>query len=685
MATIKIVQNSFTQGELGDYLDAREDLPLYKAGAKKIENWLVLPQGGLLRRPGFEFLDDHPSSSASSTSDDLGFNAGSRLITFSFSTEQEYCLVLEPSLDQSVNSKFHVYRNGFHAATVQDSDNYWYDLDTLNEIKFAQTFDTMILVHPSYPPKKIARSSHTSWTIDEIQHGFLPMANFDTGCSFSSISANTGSITWTASTSAHGLEVNHYVRMNAGLIKVTSVSGTSLGGDVEEDLAGTDDVSSTGWDQTAFSNDKGYPRSVTFHQNRLIYGGTQDKPQTIFGSQTGDFFNFKPTVSGSVTDDSAFNFTIGSDQVNTIKHIVSKQTLFIFTASGEFEMTGNPVSPTNVNIRLQTRYGIASGAVTPTSVDNEILFITNNNREMRGFVFDFNSDSYYAKNYTIVAHDVLNEPKDMTGLRAYKNTNQNYIFVVNSNGEMGVLSINVEKAVTGWSRFTTSGNFKRVATVFDKQMQTDGVTPDTTKPEVQRLYVLCERTYKKNDGTTTSALFLERLTEEEIYLDSYLQANSASHTSLQNLMHLSGQSVGVIADGSLHSNQTVTARTANPNAAITLTGTSSNTQVGHYYTSTATTMTLPVQINEASQRGEQIQKVSVLINLNNTKAMKVDGNAISFTSTSTTLGSGISPFTGTKKINIGGIATDPNVIVSVDTPLPATLLGLTTKVSVTTE
>jgi hypothetical protein len=248
-----------------------------------------------------------------------------------------------------------------------------------------------------------------------------------------------------------------------------------------------------------------------------------------------------------------------------------------------------------------------------------------------------------------------------------------------------VLSINVEKAVTGWSRFTTSGNFKRVATVFDKQMQTDGVTPDTTKPEVQRLYVLCERTYKKNDGTTTSALFLERLTEEEIYLDSYLQANSASHTSLQNLMHLSGQSVGVIADGSLHSNQTVTARTANPNAAITLTGTSSNTQVGHYYTSTATTMTLPVQINEASQRGEQIQKVSVLINLNNTKAMKVDGNAISFTSTSTTLGSGISPFTGTKKINIGGIATDPNVIVSVDTPLPATLLGLTTKVSVTTE
>ena len=51
-------------------------------------------------------------------------------------------------------------------------------------------------------------------------------------------------------------------------------------------------VTSTGWDQTAFSNDKGYPRSVTFHQNRLIFGGSRDKPQTIFGSQSGDFFNF---------------------------------------------------------------------------------------------------------------------------------------------------------------------------------------------------------------------------------------------------------------------------------------------------------------------------------------------------------------------------------------------------------
>lgn len=685
MATVKLAQNSFTQGELGSFLDAREDLPLYLAGAKTIENWLVLPQGGLLRRPGFEFIDDHPSSAATSTNDDLGFNAGSRLISFSFSTEQEYCIVLEPSLDAAVNSKFHVYRNGFHAATVQDADCFWHSAEIVDELNFAQTFDTMIIVHKDNPPKKLTRSSHTSWDIVEVSHDFIPLANFDTGCTFSSISGTTGSITWTSSTSAHDLAVNDYVRMNAGLVKVTSVSGTSLGGTTEKDLAGTDDVTSTGWDQSAFSTAKGFPRSVTFHQNRLIYGGTKTKPQTVFGSQTGDFFNFNPFVDGSVTDDSGFSFTIGSDQVNTIKHIISKQTLFIFTESGEFEMTGNPVTPTNVNIRLQTRYGISSGGIKPQSVDNEILFVTNNKREMRGFVFDFNSDSYYAKNYTIVAHDILDNPQDMTGLRAFKNTNQNYIFVVNNDGNIGVLSINVEKAVVGWSKFTTNGNFKKVTTVFDKQLQSDGITPDTTKPAVQRLYALIERTYTKNDSTTATALFLERLTEEEIFLDSFLTEKTASHTSLQNLMHLSGQTVGVVADGFIHANVTPTARTATPNAAITLNSTSSNTAIGHYYTSTMQTMTLPVQINQVPQRGEQIQKVSTLINLVNTKALKVDGDAVSFTSTTTTLGQSIQPFTGTKKLTIGGISTDPSVTISVDTPLPATLLGLVTKVNVTTE
>lgn len=37
-------------------------------------------------------------------------------------------------------------------------------LDYLNEIQYTQNTDTMIMVHPDYEPRKLTRSSHTSWT-----------------------------------------------------------------------------------------------------------------------------------------------------------------------------------------------------------------------------------------------------------------------------------------------------------------------------------------------------------------------------------------------------------------------------------------------------------------------------------------------------------------------------------------
>ena len=110
MAQVKIIQNSFTSGEIGDYLDAREDLDIYKTGAQTIENFFVLPQGGLLKRSGFQFIDGVDSS----TEADTGFDSHARLIPFKFSTEQEYVLLFE-------SGKFHVYKDGAFAVTVTDS------------------------------------------------------------------------------------------------------------------------------------------------------------------------------------------------------------------------------------------------------------------------------------------------------------------------------------------------------------------------------------------------------------------------------------------------------------------------------------------------------------------------------------------------------------------------------------
>ena len=665
MAQIKLVQNSFTSGEVGTYLDAREDLDIYKTGAKTIENFFVLPQGGLLRRAGFEYI-----AGVSATETETGFSSFSRLIPFRFSTEQEYVLVFE-------TGKFTVIRNGLVATTKTDALLNNFTSTNINEWRFAQTFDTLIMVHPDYHPIQITRSSHTSWSVANVSFTFLPLANFDNGIDLNPNNVNATSLS-ASSDPTNFFSTGDYVQINGGLCKVTGVSSSALTVTTEEKLANDQEAVSSEYQQTAFSSTKGFPTSVTFHQNRLIFGGSKSKPQTIFGSQTGDFFNFKATEAvivdsetvGQVNDSTAFSFTIGSDSANIIRHVVSKQTLFIFTSDGEFEMTGNPVTPTNVNIRLQTKYGMDNNGANPTTVDNEVMFVSANGRELRGFVFDFNSDGYYAKNYTIVAHDVLSSPQDITHLRAHRNTNQNYVMVVNGNGELGVFGINVEKQVAGWSRFTTNGKFKKVVAVHDVE----------SGEEIQRLYALVERTRTKDDGSTITCYHLERLTENNIYLDAYVPiTNSPADATINNVLSMfANQTVNIEADGLVHADKTVGNFAGGGD--LTLDANHSAVNVGYNYTSKLTTLTLPVQVNGQPYRGEQITKVSALVNINSTQALAIDGSDISFRFTGQSLDSAINPFTGTKKIFIGGVSTDPNVELQVSTPLQCTILGLTTEV-----
>ena len=62
MGVLKQTQFLFTKGEVGPFMEARADTNIYKAGLRTCENFLILPQGGLIRRPGFKFIDDHPNN-----------------------------------------------------------------------------------------------------------------------------------------------------------------------------------------------------------------------------------------------------------------------------------------------------------------------------------------------------------------------------------------------------------------------------------------------------------------------------------------------------------------------------------------------------------------------------------------------------------------------------------------------
>ena len=688
MTTRRITQNSYNTGQLGPFMDGRVDSQLYKTGLEECTNMLLLPQGGMQKRKGFQYISADPDASTtpdgSTSLTTAGFHASSRLIPFRFSDGQEYIIVLEPT--DSTQSQMHIFYQDTrvaHLTNGSDGQVFPITLAAIADMRFTQSFDVMIFTHPDIQPIQLVRGSvNTDWTASYLSFDFIPQTNFNFATTLTpsavtgtgiNMTLSSGSYAWVDADWPNGHK-NMYVSINGGLVQLkTHSSATVMTADVIYDLVDTDGAPGNECEIDAFSNlsatlGGGWPRSVSFHQNRLVFGGTRDKPQTIFGSQSGDFYNFNPltkvvtesggstTTTGDITDDAAFTFTIASDELNIIRHLVSQQSLFIFTSDGEFDLSGEPVTPSNVLVRQQTRYGTAAGVTEPVVVDNEVLFNDKSGKQTRAFVYNFNTDAYSAKNYSLIHHDILVGATQMAYLANYSNNNTNYSFALNSDGSIGCLGINVEFSVVGWNKWTTNGNFKAV-----------GVADDS-------LYALVQR-YDNDGSTLQTGVFLEKLTEDDVYVDSY-HTSSATASSFTGAQGLEGQTVQVVADGLKHPDVTVTAA-----GNFTLTRESSSTQIGNTYTATAKTLNLIIQTGGQSTLGEKMRKVLVDLQLYNAKALTVDNITVPFRELGTALlNQGVTAFSGMKRVRLNGYSTTPQVTFTMTDPLPCTILSSITEV-----
>lgn len=81
MATLDFVQTNFTRGELSPRIRGRIDFQGYYNGVEELNNFIVLPLGGITKRPGTRFISEVISSSAFS-----------RLIPFQFNVDENYAL-----------------------------------------------------------------------------------------------------------------------------------------------------------------------------------------------------------------------------------------------------------------------------------------------------------------------------------------------------------------------------------------------------------------------------------------------------------------------------------------------------------------------------------------------------------------------------------------------------------------
>ena len=217
--------NNFTAGELSPRLEGRTDVNKYFNGCKKLQNFLIHPHGGASRRPGTKYVNT-VKSSANFT----------RLIPFEFNVEQAYIL-------EFGNLYFRIHKDG---GTVVDGSQNPIEVTTVytsaqvSEIKFTQSADVMYLVHPSHPVQKITRTSHTAWTIAEVDFLRGPMQDPNITSTTLTADGRTGSVTITASADTFvSTDVGRLVKLHDGFAKISSyTSATSVDADVQENAEG---------------------------------------------------------------------------------------------------------------------------------------------------------------------------------------------------------------------------------------------------------------------------------------------------------------------------------------------------------------------------------------------------------------------------------------------------------------
>lgn len=238
----------------------------------------------------------------------------------------------------------------------------------------------------------------------------------------------------------------------------------------------------------AWNEKYGYPRTVGFFQDRLIFAGTKTQPYVLWMSKTGDYNNFSvEKASGTVTDDSAICLSFISRQQAEIKHICPASDLFVLTDSNEWIVSGgSTVTPSKCTNKAQTFRGCTE--VEPISIGSRLIYVQKRSQTVRDMAYSFETDSYDGMDLTLLAKHLLRGKTIVDA--AYMQDPDSRLYFVRSDGEIICLAYINDQKVYAWSHIITKGKYLSVCTV--------------AAEETDEVYIAVERngkTYIEKMGT----------------------------------------------------------------------------------------------------------------------------------------------------------------------------------------
>ncbi len=621
---------------------------------------------------------DHGNATVSLSGFDLWTDGGSasagRLIAFAFNTEQTYLLAL-------THRNLAVYSGDVRVA---DLPTPW-TAEQVNQVAWAQSADTLLMAHPDVPPLKVTRnlpgagpSAVEDWRVgpwrfleedstdedDEpigtvLRQPYRKFADPETTLAPSGTDRDASIVLTASEPVFDGGHTGQRLRLGGRQVEVTAVqSPTRASARVKQTLLSRD--ATKDWEEPAFSARRGWPATVAFHQDRLVIGGSRDLPNRIWLSKSGDLFNFD---LGEGLDDAGIEFAILSDQVNAIRAVFSGRHLQVLTSGAEWMVTGDPLTPGNIQLKRQTRIGSpVDRQVPPRDVDGATLFAARNGRELREFLFADVEQAYRANDLALLARHLVDTPVDQD----YDPLNR-LLHIVMADGSLATVTVYRAEKVTGWSRQETDGKFRAISVV-------DGTVFTIVERAGGRYIERFDAALATDSALTGSALTGSALTG----------SNGAGKAVWSGLGHLEGRTVAVLADNAVRQPSPVAG------GAIALDRPAGTVEAGLPFASRIRALPPVAQTPRGASHGSPVRLVEAVFRLLDTRMLRIDTGAGPRTVPFRTLGSAglldAAPpaFTGDVAIRALGWleGAAPAWSLEQSDPLPFTILAVSTELKV---
>ena len=539
---------------------------------------------------------------------------------------------------------------------------------------------------------------------------------------------------------AANVHVGSYVEINDGLVEITGYTSTTIiTGIVKTALASTTAAPSASWGlrQVAWNAVDGYPRAVGLYQQRLIAGGSTNFPNMVWGSVTGEYFNF----STGVNDADAFAFPLASDQIDAVEHIASAKRLFPLTEGAEWSMQGGiekPLTPTNVKAEQETAYG--ASVCRPVRVANEIIFPEAGGKKIRAMGYRVENDSFNSPDISVLSEHITGEdnPNDGGILEmAYQKKPNSVVWMVRADGFIVSLSIDRDQDSIGFGRHQTDGTFESVSVIpdstgtadqlwavvvrtvngatkryierFDEGLQTDScLTGAVAEAAIVSatwaagVVTVTQTAHGYSTGNTirhsgfTPAGYNGEHTITSTGANTYtfaLTDNPGATTVVgtaakataawSGLDHLEAKTVDVVADGNVAAQEVVTA------GAVTLDKAAYSVEIGLHFRTEITTLPPEVGTGQGTAQGNAISIHEIIVRFYKTKGGKVNGQPLpSREFGDAALDQPVPEFTGDKRVEnlgwgrTGGGDSPGQITIEQDQPLAMQVLGVITRLTV---